>query len=196
MIQPKKRTLYRYAVDEYIRIFDDIRGCKSNYRCNDADVAAWNNFIEVYINGNLNKAFITSFIEFGLNHYITKGTDKKRKLCRFSWVFSDSQTKLYKKVGAVYAAKIVSRELKQEFNIKVKHHSLLRNVYTTVRISEERIKQEFFNTKKGLSWCVINTSLYFDKSSWCSKCQSFKECKEILKQNYPYIYKVRGYDDR
>ena len=34
------------------------------------------------------------------------------------------------------------------------------------------------------------------RSPLCASCEYKEECKDILKDNYPKIYKLRGYDDR
>lgn len=50
------------------------------------------------------------------------------------------------------------------------------------------------NEDIGLLWCIDHTSLY-DKCSACFRCKFKAECKELLKMNYPNLYKIRGLND-
>ena len=48
MIAPKKRTLYRYAVDTFGESLNKVQRRNKPYRCNDQDVQSWNLFVEYY----------------------------------------------------------------------------------------------------------------------------------------------------
>ena len=65
----------------------------------------------------------------------------------------------------------------------------------TLKPVEEKFKAQFHNTKKGLPWCVANTTLYFHKSALCVSCNYRDDCKEILKTEFPKVYIIRGYGE-
>ena len=60
-------------------------------------------------------------------------------------------------------------------------------------ISDYEIQQrrKFHNTDNGLLYCLENTSLYIKHIS-CITCKFKTECKTLLKQNYPLLYRRRG----
>lgn len=46
----------------------------------------------------------------------------------------------------------------------------------------------------ALETCIDSTDLYNDQDISCQRCIDHKECKEMLKDMYPKIYKERGYE--
>ena len=48
MIVPKKRSLYRYAVDTFIDLLYQVQKRSTAYRCNDIDTTCWNKFVDIY----------------------------------------------------------------------------------------------------------------------------------------------------
>ena len=47
---------------------------------------------------------------------------------------------------------------------------------------------------KGFVFCVGNTTMYNHKSALCGTCKNITKCKEVLKQEYPKVFKIRGYE--
>jgi hypothetical protein len=196
MIIPKKRVLYRYAVDIFVALLKQVQYRKVGYRCNDADVNAWNRFVDYYKDIYIGEDFIKSFAQYGIQSWFNSDmTESQRQNVRFSWVFGLSAIKRWNALGAEKNARIVRKYLKTDYDIKTdKVTSLLKTVYLKLRPVEEKFKQQYHNRKRGLEWCIANTTLYFHHSALCAACTYKVECKEILKSNYPKIYKLRGYD--
>lgn len=197
MIVPKNRSLYRYAVDTFSEFINQVQERSAAYRCNDVDVKCWNAFIEDFSQRNVNftKGFIHDFCEYGIQSWFNPDvSNEDRQRVRFSWIFSRKAIERWDALNAQARKKCVRKCLKKDFditnNVRPKLNSALRNV----RPIEEKFKKEFFNTKRGLSWCIANTTLYNDRSTLCSGCNSKSECKSILKRNYEKIFKLRGYD--
>lgn len=59
--------------------------------------------------------------------------------------------------------------------------------------SEEHEKERFHNTLKGLTQCVLTTTLYNHRSKLCVTCNNKDDCKKLLENNYPELYKEREY---
>lgn len=197
MIAPKKRTLYRYAVDIFVELLNKVQKRNKPYRCNDQDVQSWNLFVEYYKDVNIGNDFVKSYVQYGIQSWFNPDMDELQKRnCRFSWIFGTKAIERYNKFGHKKNAAIVRNCIKKDFDIKTdKKIGELKSVFLSVRRQEECFKSEFFNTKKALKWCIANTSLYYHKSSYCASCEFKVECKELLRLNYPKIYKVRGYDE-
>lgn len=198
-LTPLRRSLYRYAVDLFVFLLDKVQQHRKPYRCNDGDVRAWNKFVDYYTTKgvHIGQDFVKSFAEYGIQSWFNDDcTETQKHNCRFSWIFGLAAIRRYNKFGAKGNARIVRNVLKQTVQISYRHASAAKDMYRTVRKSEERFKSEFFNTKRGLAWCIANTTLYFHRSSLCALCNYKAECKEELKNNYPKIHKLRGYDDR
>lgn len=187
---PKKRSLYKHAVDLFMELSSKIQHRpKEVYKCSNADISSWNSFLDSYNGVNIGKDFIKTFVEYNIIRYKDYNAN-----IRFSWLFSKKSVLEYKKTNPFVTHKEIRSNL-SGIRVKATNIDNYREVYNTVRISEEKLKQEFHNTKKGLSWCMANTTLYFHCSELCRVCNCGRECKEILKENYPFIYKLRGYDE-
>jgi hypothetical protein len=55
------------------------------------------------------------------------------------------------------------------------------------------IKKMKFNTIEGFNTCITATTMYNHQHTVCILCNYKKDCKKILKENYPKLYEIRGY---
>lgn len=192
----KRKRLFRYAVDNFIDILGQITKKKINYKCNNADNYSWELFMDTF-SDNVGEEFVMKYLQYGLNHWFNDSKKDNSKRIRFNWIFGKSSIKRWKKKDISTNVYITRVGLKKNYDIDVvKKTSKLNEIFITIRQSEENYKVEFLNTKRGLLWCVANTTLYFHKSGNCAICENKKICKEILKEEYPKIYKIRGYGEK
>lgn len=63
--------------------------------------------------------------------------------------------------------------------------------YNVVNKFEEIEKKRFFATDKGFLNCIEKTTLYNNKSGLCLSCNFKDDCKKLLSNNYPVLYKNR-----
>ena len=197
MNERKKQRLFRFSVDLFIEMLEQVTKRKVNYRCNDADVSSWNKFIETYGDG-IGEEFLRKYIEYGIQSWFNSGSERDySRAVRFSWIVGSAAIKRWNALNAETRTFVVRSSLKTEHKINtLKHRSQLSELLTKVRPSEEKFKAEFHNTNRGLLWCVANTTLYFHRSSQCVTCLFKEQCKDILKKEYPKIYKARGYGNK
>lgn len=196
----RKQALYRYSVKLLIDILYQM-GCdmRNTFRVNNTDIYAWNAFIEHYESAS--KDFVRRFILFQLNckYGSRNGAISRTTLSRtrLAWLVSKKAIDSWEKVNPEFANKLTSKQLKSRFELTtVSVKSSIPDIATKLIEREEKAKSEFINTNKGLAWCVANTTLYHHKSRWCVSCRFNGECKEMLRLNYPLIYKIRGYAER
>ena len=197
MNERKKQRLFRFSVDLFIELLEQVTKRKVNYRCNDADVSSWNKFIETYGDG-IGEEFLRKYIEYGIQSWFNSGSERDySRAVRFSWIVGSAAIKRWNALNAETRTFVVRSSLKTEHKINtLKHRSQLSELLTKVRPSEEKFKAEFHNTNRGLLWCVANTTLYFHRSSQCVTCLFKEQCKDSLKKEYPKIYKARGYGNK
>ena len=197
MNERKKQRLFRFSVDLFIELLEQVTKRKVNYRCNDADVSSWNKFIETYGDG-VGEEFLRKYIEYGIQSWFNSGSERDySRAVRFSWIVGSAAIKRWNALNAETRTFVVRSSLKTEHKINtLKHRSQLSELLTKVRPSEEKFKAEFHNTNRGLLWCVANTTLYFHRSSQCVTCLFKEQSKDILKREYPKIYKARGYGNK
>lgn len=194
----RRQRLFRYAVDLFVQLLEQVTKRKRiNYTCNDADTICWNNFMDTF-SDRIGEEFIRKFAEYGIQSWFNDGTEKDySRSVRFNWIFGKSAIERWKKYDIETNMYITRIGIKKNHKINVIHkHTEIPKIVSTLRKTEEKFKSEFHNTRRGFLWCVANTTLYFHKSSFCATCNYKKECKNILKQEYPKIYLKRGYGER
>ena len=191
----KRQKLFRYAVDTFVILLEQVTKRKRiNYKCNNSDSSAWNNFMDTFDNC-IGEDFVRKFIEYGIQSWFNNGTKKDYShSVRFSWVFGQPAINRWKKNSVATNMFIVRNGIKKDHNINlIEKTNEMQNIVTSVREVEEKFKSDFHNKRKGFMWCIANTTLYFHKSSNCVTCDFKKECKELLKKEYKFIYIRRGY---
>lgn len=191
----KKQRLFRFAVDLFIELLQQVTKRKNiPYRCNDADSASWDKFVETF-GDNIGEEFIRKFVEYGVQSWFNSGSTRDySRAVRFSWIVGSAAIKRWNALDAETRTWCVRNSLKKEHKINtLKHKSQISELLTKVRPAEEAFKSEFHNTNRGLAWCIANTSLFFHKSGLCTTCEFKENCKEILRIEYPTVYKLRGY---
>ena len=190
----KKHRLFRFAVDLFIDLLQQVTKRRVNYRCNNADTASWNNFVNTF-GDNIGEEFVRKFTEYGIQSWFNDGTERDySKAVRFSWIFGSAAIKRWNALDADARTWVVRSSLKKKYKINtIKRSSSVSELIIKLRPVEENFKAEFHNTNRGLLWCIANTSLYYHRSSYCATCKFKENCKEILKKEYPKTYKARGY---
>lgn len=193
----KRQRLFRYAVDTFVELLEQVTKRKVNYRCNNGDTACWDNFMDTF-SDRIGEEFVRKFAEYGIQSWFNSGAKKDySREIRFNWVFGKSAIERWNKYDIATNVYITRIGLKTDHKINVlKRKTTLPELLLSIRPAEEKFKAEYHNTKRGLLWCVANTTLYFHKSPKCATCKFKTECKEILKQEYPKIYVKRGYGER
>jgi hypothetical protein len=192
----RRQRLFRYSVDLFVEMVNKITKRKMNYKCNDADIKSFENFIGHY-GINVGEEYIRKFLEYQMQSWFNDGTDVdySRKL-RFNWCFGEKAIKRWEKFDIAFSVKITREDIKQRLDINtVKNKTEINKMVLQLIESEENHKAKYLNTKRGLLWCIANTTLYFHKSPKCAICEHKDDCKQTLKENYNKIYKLRGYGE-
>ena len=194
MNERKKQRLFRFAVDLFIDLLEQVTKRKVNYKCNNADTASWNSFVDTF-GDNIGEEFVRKFTEYGIQSWFNPGAQRDySRVVRFSWIFGSAAIKRWNALSAETRTWVVRNSLKTDHKINtLKRTTRVSELVIKLRPVEEKFKSEFHNTNRGLLWCVANTTLFHHRSSHCTACKFKENCKEILKSEYPKIYIARGY---
>lgn len=194
MNKRKKQRLFRFAVDLFIDLLEQVTKRKVNYKCNNADTASWNSFVDTF-GDNIGEEFVRKFTEYGIQSWFNPGAQRDySRAVRFSWIFGSAAIKRWNALSAETRTWVVRNSLKTDHKINtLKRTTHIPELVIKLRPVEEKFKSEFHNTNRGLLWCVANTTLFHHRSSHCTTCKFKENCKEILKSEYPKIYIARGY---
>lgn len=192
----KRQQLFRYAVDKFIEILEQVTNRRVNYKCNAQDTQSWENFMNTFTD-SIGEEFVRNFLQYGIQSWFNDGTEKDySRQVRFSWIFGKAAIERWKKNDIKTNIFITRKGLKQRYDIKlIENKSDIPTVVNSLRAVEENFKSEYHNARRGFAWCIANTTLYFHKSSKCVTCKFKEECKGILKNEYPKIYNQRGYGE-
>lgn len=192
----RRQRLFKYAVDTFILLLEQITKKKHPIKCNDADTKAFENFMDEFTD-SIGEEFIRKFLEYGMQSWFNDGSQKDySRNIRVSWIFGKSAIKRWNANSIETNVFITRAGLKKRHKINVINRtSSIGNMVVTLIDSEEKQKKLLHNTKRGFLWCIANTTLYYHKSSLCATCINKTDCKELLKQEYNKIYKKRGYGE-
>lgn len=189
-----RQKLFRYSVDLFIELLKQVTHRNNvNYRCNDADVLSFDKFMDEM--GDVGENFIREFEEYGFQSWFNKSCERDYSHeIRFNWIFGMAAIKRWNALPGHARKNVVQRSLKKRVEVNtVKRESSLSKLLNTVQTVEENYKSAYYNTNRGLLWCVANTTLYHHRSTYCAGCVFKDNCKEMLKTEYPKVYKIRGY---
>ena len=195
------RRLYKYAVDLFVEMLNQVQKRTKPYRCNDNDTNAWNIWVDYNKKNKIpvTEEYIRKFIEYGLQSWFNDDISFTQRMnVRFSWVFASKAIERWNALSAKSRQRFVQTDLKKKNDLRVKKGASTRltELLKKVRPIEEGFKNEYLNTPRGLLWCKANTTLYNHRSSACTICDNKEECKELLRLNMPNVYRLRGYGKR
>jgi hypothetical protein len=112
---------------------------------------------------------------------------------RIELVVGQKAFKRWQERNKDFDGQIDSNDLKANYGIRMQ--DLISNI-ESVPIhypAEEGVKLAYHNTEKGFVTCIAFTTLFDSDQEACRQCKFNKDCKNILKQNYPHLYEIRGY---
>ena len=78
----------------------------------------------------------------------------------------------------------------KKYGIRLSDLKKIKNNHEHLKV-DLHIKKKFYNTERGFDACIQFTTLFNPKHSICLTCNYKKECKELLRVNYPKIYESR-----
>ena len=192
----KRQKLFKYSVDLFIELLKQVtKRTVVNYKCNSVDVNAFDNFMDKL--GNVGEDYIRKFEEYGFQSWFNDSCKEDNTYnIRYSWIFGKPAIKRWNALTGDVRTKIVRKSLKKRVRINtLNNDTKLPELLNCVRAVEEKFKAAYYNTNRGLLWCVANTTLYHHRSVYCATCNFKDNCKEILKTEYPKVYKIRGYGE-
>lgn len=198
MVKRSKREYFKRAVDLFVLRASEITGVNySKYKCNDNDVACFNNFWSEYENLFIGDEFLNKFTEFQLNYFINEKDHYKAektnrfKIIRFSWIFSGEAVKRWKDGDVsvnIWRVRKNSNHKRKAIFISDERRQMILNL----RAIEEYHKSKYYGTDRGLRWCIANTTLFNHKSSLCAACLNKVACIEIQKKELTKVYEIRN----
>ena len=76
----RRQRLFRYAVDTFVELLEQVTKRRVNYKCNNSDTACWDNFMNTFTD-RIGEEFVRKFCEYGIQSWFNSGS-KKRLLTR------------------------------------------------------------------------------------------------------------------
>jgi hypothetical protein len=132
-----------------------------------------------YVENSIGINFLNAFFAFQIEYWQTKEIQRKPTL---SWFIGKKAIERYFSVE--------DRELK---NYWVNLNTQGINLYEQKQEGnnyEDQLRKTYHNKDNGLLFCLENTSLY-TTSATCLTCKFKEDCKKLLKQNYPLLWRKR-----
>lgn len=186
----KIKDLYIFFQEKYYLIW-------SKKSFTEKEESLIDNFVIKFYKENklLTEDMLVDYFLFQYKYWSDKKTTRKITL---NWIIGNKAyiRWLNKKPNWRY---FVNRDFTQKFDYN--HHLYLLNQKESnkrhlenlniITSTEEANKAKFFNSDKGYTFCLITTTLYHPKSSYCKECVNSLECKTTLLNLHPHIYRSR-----
>lgn len=161
------------------------------------DVKCIDNFVKFCIEKYGERAgidFVASYTNYQFKYWNRLNTMYSKGYCPVSWIYGkkainrwdedEDKFKFFKNENTVMKKTKVNYSLNAE---------PVKGFIQSLNDVDEKERERYLNTNKGMAWCVMHTSLYNHKSTHCLECRYSKECKEMLILNMPNVAKLRGY---
>lgn len=131
--------------------------------------------------------FLVSYFEFQFEYWMDKATQRRISL---NWIIGKKAFQRWididdDELSNYFACKNVGNVF-----VKYKEKHTLAIDYNTETSFEKKEKLKYYNTEEGFINCIRTTTL-FCKSITCFQCRFKKDCKAILKKQFPNIYERR-----
>ena len=117
------RRLYKYAVDLFVEMLNQVQKRTKPYRCNDNYTHAWNIWVDYHKKNKIQvtEEYIRKLIEYGLNSWFNKDISYTQQMnVRFSWVFGSKAIERWNLMPAKGRQYFVQNELKKNNDLKIK----------------------------------------------------------------------------
>ena len=189
-----KNIFLKTCIDYYEELLRKaLQNPTYEFRCNDKDFKIINSFLEYY-KDSIGELFIKRFIDVQFAYYIALNTNFGKGRVFVSWIFGKAAFERYDAKLNWQRTKDIRKTLNKRITVSRKPiTSSISDCLLSIRTDEENEKVKYLNTPKGLAWCASTTTLYFHKSENCLGCSNKENCKLTLKNNMPYLYRLRGY---
>lgn len=151
-----------------------------------------------YALGSLGGDFFARYFIFQFTYWMKvefeQGGDNGK--VRPAYIMGQKSLKRWLNRERDYDWHILFSQFKKEYSISVSDVLALwqqpdENEEGKHRQYEDRIRSMFFNTDRGYYWCLKNTTLADPQSKWCITCQFNQSCRQVLKERYKKIYRIR-----
>lgn len=152
--------------------------------------------------------WLVDFIELSF-HWWYKKKDRLHELhghtsIKLNWIIGISAMDRYEKMGdrrnlAMYLQTRIRKDVglgvRRKLN-RISTESIRDNQawLLLAETAEEEEKKRLYNKPEGLFWCKANTTLFNHVSTLCAACYNRTRCKELLKKEFPKLYRLRGYE--
>lgn len=127
------------------------------------------------------------------NPNVLLSTDIVKSFLEFLLIFVPRRIQT---INNVFSTKSIDnfKNNKASFNYHTKNSKKKKPIPFKVDMSfkmDETNRKLKLNTKEGFLHCIETTTLIHPESEHCPFCNNKFDCKELLKDNYPKIYKTR-----
>lgn len=140
---------------------------------------------------SLGEDFLWNYLIYQFSYWdgvILQSFDKKFK---FSFIFGKKSYERYFERNQEYDWQLLSNKITSLLSKKDFLKIISKKKETEAFNSESIYRRRFLNKEDGLSHCLLYTSLFNPLDPCCQICNNTKDCKELLRMNYPNIHKER-----
>jgi len=186
-------------INIYIYFYQKITGSLKTYEPKDREKKLIENFIKKLDKevgkGSWGFDYLFNYFAFQFEYWRDKETQIKSFY--LSWFLGNKAFDRWKNKNENYyyfCEEGILKEYKINKNLLSSLILSTQKDFIQLKTYIEIEKQRYYNEDKGFNHCLISTDLYNHRSTLCLTCKFKVDCKQTLKQIYPFIYEKRGYN--
>ena len=150
-------------------------------------------WVNVSKQSRANPDFLIAFFEFQFSHYSGVQTKYGKNQIMFNWVIGPKAIERFEKrtISKRWLVRLKNKEIGLSLKEALKPVKIIKSYENKIYDFEEKEKQRFYNTPKGLLYCLTTTTLYNPMSKLCNECNNKEDCLKVLENEYPKLYNKR-----
>lgn len=190
----------RLVVDTYKFYYEKVNGMNNFiFKMTDSRAKMIENFIIQFKDLNktklLQETSLKRFFDYQFNYWYKRDAKYGKGVSiQIEWIIGKQALDRWIKLNKTHISYVVRKNLKKDVDFSTKETKKENWKLIEPQDYDESRKKRFLNSDIGLESCTLNTNMYNHKSKNCMVCIYSSECKELLKEIYPVIYKIRDYE--
>lgn len=141
--------------------------------------------------------FLIAYFEFQFSHYEGVKTKYGKNQIMFNWIIGTKAILRFeqRKVSERWLVRLKNKNVGLNLKKVLEKFDKPEKLYVNKLYEfEEKEKNRYYNTPKGIMYCLTVTTLFNPISTVCLNCINKKDCKVILKENFPKLFTLRNID--
>jgi hypothetical protein len=144
-----------------------------------------------YFLSSLGQDFLWQYVIFQFDYWSKLTLRSFDRRMKFSFIFGKKALARYLERDQEYDWQWMEGKIAHTLSLKEYKDTFEEKTLHKASIIDTSYRKRFFELEDNIAYCLLYTSLYDPNDTCCNMCHQIDNCKELLRTNYPHLYKVR-----